>query len=652
MLKKLFITFLSLAFMIACTPAGSNGTDEAPIDTENPLLNTNWDLVALGAEDMRDKGFTLAFTADSLGGSDSCNQFGAPYTIAGNTLSLENGEFFRTTAGCPEPTLSLADAYLAALVEGGTFVLSEDDLTITTETITLAFEKPVSAELLGTEWQLSGLDKDGLSIVHMAIDKNISLQIEGDIMSGSGGCNSYSGSVTVDGSQISFGNATSTLMACVGEIGERETEFMAMLEQVASYDILRQSLRFYDADGTMIAIFVTPESVEEEEFALLTFEALDNLTYQGIYEEPVTLENGRFEGEPFDEGGASRPTVTRLAETAFGDFNGDAVEDAVVLLAEHSGGSGTFIFAAAVLHRGVTLENSGTILLGDRVAIESMRIENGELIIEAKTHRDSDGLCCPTQETVLVYGLDDSDGLVLLRSDMVGSVLNGRWQLRHTIVGGDAMVPPPIGSDIFLEFTDDRVTGNVGCNNLNGTVTVAGDQMTFAALATTKMLCGDERDNYEQGMLELLNNVTQYAITGNRLVLLNEGLPLAKFAQATLTNPELLNTVWQWVAFEDTAGLNSIDVAMSESYTIQFLSDGTYGLMNDCNSGNGRYLANGSELTLESGLTTLVACGEGSLDGEFSRLLDEVVTYVIEDERLFMNLRLDSGNMVFVAAGE
>ncbi|MDH4030864.1 MAG: hypothetical protein OEU49_08450, partial [Chromatiales bacterium] len=34
-----------------------------------------------------------------------------------------------------------------------------------------------------------------------------------------------------------------------------------------------------------------------------------NATYLGIYDEPVTLRDGVFEGRPFVEGGASRPRV-------------------------------------------------------------------------------------------------------------------------------------------------------------------------------------------------------------------------------------------------------------------------------------------------------------------------------------------------------
>ena len=107
----------------------------------------------------------------------------------------------------------------------------------------------------------------------------------------------------------------------------------------------------------------------------LTAEELKNAEYQGIYQEPIQLTDGTYEGEPFVEGGASRPTVTFIEPNAgpmaWGDLNGDGVDDAVVLLVENSGGSGSFVYMAAVLNQGGKPENVDTVLLGDRAQVQS-----------------------------------------------------------------------------------------------------------------------------------------------------------------------------------------------------------------------------------------------------------------------------------------
>jgi heat shock protein HslJ len=78
-----------------------------------------------------------------------------------------------------------------------------------------------------------------------------------------------------------------------------------------------------------------------------------------------------------------------------------------------------------------------------------------------------------------------------------------------------------------------------------------------------------------------------------------------------------------------------------------FLPDGTYQLLADCNSGSGRYTVDGSSLTLEPGPTTLAVCDPGSLDTTYLARLGDVVSFVLEDDKLFLNIKYDSGNMVF-----
>jgi hypothetical protein len=128
----------------------------------------------------------------------------------------------------------------------------------------------------------------------------------------------------------------------------------------------------------------------------LTLTQLRNATYQGIYKQPVQLSDGKYEGPPFVEGGASRPTVTLMDRFyALGDVNGDAVPDSAVLLAENSGGSGTFVYVAAVLNQDGQPINVATQLLGDRPDIQSIAIDQGEILINMLVAGPDSPLCCP-----------------------------------------------------------------------------------------------------------------------------------------------------------------------------------------------------------------------------------------------------------------
>jgi hypothetical protein len=148
----------------------------------------------------------------------------------------------------------------------------------------------------------------------------------------------------------------------------------------------------------------------------LTEEMLKNMTFQGIYDEPVSLADGLYEGEPFVEGGASKPTVTLTPFIAFGDLDGDGMDDAAVLLVENSGGSGVFVYLAAVSNREGGPENVATTLLGDRVSPNSIAIEDGEAVLEVASHAEDDPMCCPSLKTRTTYGLQNGE-LTLVSSE-------------------------------------------------------------------------------------------------------------------------------------------------------------------------------------------------------------------------------------------
>lgn len=57
----------------------------------------------------------------------------------------------------------------------------------------------------------------------------------GGTVSGSGGCNQYSGSFRTDGDRIAFGQMSSTLMGCEGPRGQQEAVFLKALDGAATW---------------------------------------------------------------------------------------------------------------------------------------------------------------------------------------------------------------------------------------------------------------------------------------------------------------------------------------------------------------------------------------------------------------------------------
>jgi len=111
-------------------------------------------------------------------------------------------------------------------------------------------------------------------------------------------------------------------------------------------------------------------------------EQLAEATYSGIYDRPIRLHQGNYDGKPFVPGGASRPTVRLLDKLATGELNGEAGEESAVLLAENSGGSGVFVYLALVSMRGGKTVNLDTVLLGDRVQVRQISIVDSRIRLD------------------------------------------------------------------------------------------------------------------------------------------------------------------------------------------------------------------------------------------------------------------------------
>ena len=113
----------------------------------------------------------------------------------------------------------------------------------------------------------------------------------------------------------------------------------------------------------------------------------------------------------------------------------------------------------------------------------------------------------------------------------------------------------------------------------------------------------------------------------------------------------ITDILWKWEAFQDTAGKNDVTVDNPGQYTLVFRDDGTVNIQADCNNASGTYTRNGSSLQIELGPSTMAACGENSLADDFLGKLAGAGTFVMDGDKLVINLMADAGNMVFANGG-
>jgi heat shock protein HslJ len=290
--------------------------------------------------------------------------------------------------------------------------LASDEVTVTFDPLMIT-----EPTLENTTWQLTSLT-DGKLNPLLAVHLVTALfNPEDGTISGIGGCNRYFRDYQVDGHKLSIpGPLASTRMMCSNPQMQVETVYLGALERVSHYEIKRGTLIMLDEQGEAILIFKVESYSQTESFTreeLATTAYLSDWTDSGT----VQLINGEFRA-PVMEGSTTELVVYLTNYAAFGDLDGDGQEEAAVILVTNPGGSGTFYDLAVARMQGEALTNLATTLLGDRLQIKNIRIENGEISVEMLTHGPDDGMCCPTQYTINHYALQNGE-LVQTRAETI-----------------------------------------------------------------------------------------------------------------------------------------------------------------------------------------------------------------------------------------
>jgi heat shock protein HslJ len=95
--------------------------------------------------------------------------------------------------------------------------------------------------------------------------------------------------------------------------------------------------------------------------------------------------------------------------------------------------------------------------------------------------------------------------------------------------------------------------------------------------------------------------------------------------------------------------MGTTDVPMPESYTLDFLEDGTLAIGADCNRAVATYTTDGSKLSIMVGPMTMAMCPPESMSDRFVQLLGAATGYFFQDGELFIDTFADSGTLRFAA---
>ncbi len=159
---------------------------------------------------------------------------------------------------------------------------------------------------------------------------------------------------------------------------------------------------------------------------------------------PIKMVNGEFSGTV--DGVQLRAHI--MPEIQSGDLNGDGVNDAALLLAENTGGTGTFVSLVVVFSQDGKFKQAPGIYIDDRPIVNSMSIADGKVKIDVLVHGPNDPMVSPSQPELQEYSLVNET----LFMTKLNSTLSG---------GGERMITidtPVRGEEIGATV---RVTGSM-----------------------------------------------------------------------------------------------------------------------------------------------------------------------------------------------
>jgi len=252
-----------------------------------------------------------------------------------------------------------------------------------------------------------------------------------------------------------------------------------------------------------------------------TLEQVKSATISGVFDQAVTLADGKYTGPPIEPGAASVPTVL-LWDTTFhtADLDGTAGNEAVAMLSANSGGSGEMVYLAAFGVRDGALANLGTVQVGDRTRLQSLWLERGKVVMDVIEAGPQDAACCPTQVARKTFGYEGG-AFKQLASDVRGVLALSMLAANEwTLVEMDGQ-PVPAGLEPpLIHFEGNSVRGFAGCNRFTAPVkeTKPGE-IDVGAAAATKKACPPPQMELEARFLKQLDAVISYSYLAGQLAL-------------------------------------------------------------------------------------------------------------------------------------
>ena len=240
-MRQLTIAIAIGAIAVATAACSAAGSSPKPAGgTGGTIEGVNWRLSSFAVSGkMTDipQGVIVdaTFASGRVSGSSGCNSYSGPAIVTGATLKI--GPLAGTLMACAGPGGDVETAYLPLLTAATSFTANADALTLfdASGAPTLIYAAGAANPLEG-EWNVTGYNNGKEAVVSPVSGTTLTATFTGDTVSGSAGCNDYSGPYTLDGTKVKIGPLVTTRKACEQPVMDQETQFLTALQTPATVE--------------------------------------------------------------------------------------------------------------------------------------------------------------------------------------------------------------------------------------------------------------------------------------------------------------------------------------------------------------------------------------------------------------------------------
>lgn len=227
-----------------------------PATQESPtFINTIWNANNINNNSpIAETAITVQFDDQGrVTGYDGCNSFNSSYVLDADKITI-NPNMASTRKACSEAVMSQADTFTKLIITSTQYKLGDGVMVLLQgEKEGLSFIG-VTNSLAKTSWDVIGYNNGKEAVVGPISGTNPTITFGDDgTISGNAGCNTYSGTYSLNRKNISITTLATTQRECIEPEGvmEQESSFLTYLQKADTWFIQGNQLSLRTAEDSL-----------------------------------------------------------------------------------------------------------------------------------------------------------------------------------------------------------------------------------------------------------------------------------------------------------------------------------------------------------------------------------------------------------------